>query len=241
MEKNPLIEELRNLAQQEDVLAVSKEISELKARFDDFILEEERKEQVAALDAQVKGEEYEPKDLRPVKEEFYTLYNAYRESRKALQAAKEAAEAENLRQKRSLISRLKEVIEKEENIGAAYNAYKEIHESWKKVGDIAREKRDEIQREYSRLLEDFFYNMKIYRELKEHDLKRNLQLKEGIIAQLEGLRNNPSIKEVESLIKTIQNEWEEVGPVPNEEWEKLKEAYWEHVKAVYEKINQFYE
>lgn len=47
MENNALIEELIILVQNEDALAVSREINELKTRFDDFILEEERKDQVA--------------------------------------------------------------------------------------------------------------------------------------------------------------------------------------------------
>lgn len=241
METNALIEELKTLAQNEDALSVSREVNELKARFDDFILEEERKEQVAALDAEVKGEEHEPKDLKAVKNAFYELYNIYRERRKEQADAKNALESQNLKQKRDLLTRLKDVIEKEENIGVAYNAYKEIHEAWKNIGDIAREKRDEIQKEYSKLLEDFFYNMKIYRELKEHDLKRNLQLKQNVIEQLEVLKNNSSIKEVEAALKALQNEWEEIGPVVNEEWENLKTKYWENVRSIYERVNAFYD
>jgi hypothetical protein len=241
METNALIEELKTIAQNEDALAVSREVNELKARFDDFMLEEERKEQVAALDAEVKGEEYEPKDLKPIKNAFYELYNIYRERRKEQAEAKNALESQNLKQKKDLLTRLKEVIEKEENIGVAYNAYKEIHETWKNVGDIAREKRDEIQKEYSKLLEDFFYNMKIYRELKDHDLKRNLQLKQAVVDQLESLKNNASLKEVEAALKALQNEWEEIGPVVNEEWENLKAKYWEHVRNLYERINAFYD
>ena len=241
METIALIEELKNLAQNEDALAVSREVNELKARFDDFMLEEERKEQVAALDAEVKGEDHEPKDLKAIKDAFYEIYGIYRERRKEQADAKNALEAENLKQKKNLIARLKDVIEKEENIGVAYNAYKEIHEAWKAVGDIAREKRDEIQKEYSKLLEDFFYNMKIYRELKEHDLKRNSQLKHHVVEQLEALKNNASIKEVEASLKALQNEWEEIGPVLNEEWETLKAKYWENVRAIYERINAFYD
>ena len=45
---------------------------------------------------------------------------------------------------------------------------------------------------------------------------------------------------MESALKTLQNEWEEIGPVLNDEWEKLKVHYWDSVRAVYEKINQFY-
>lgn len=241
MENNALIEELKNLAQNENALAVNREVNELKARFDDFILEEERKDQVAALEAQVKGEEYEPKDFKPVKDAFYELYAIYRERRKEQVDAKNAIETANLKQKQSLINRLKEVIEKEENIGVAYNSYKEIHEAWKAIGDIAREKRDEIQHEYSRLLEDFFYNMKIYRELKEHDLKRNYQLKLDVITQLEALKQHESIREVEQTLKSLQNDWEEIGPVINEEWENLKAKYWENVRAIYDRINSFYD
>jgi hypothetical protein len=241
MENNTLIEELKTLAQNDDALAVNREVNELKVRFDDYILEEERKDQVAALEAQVQGEEYEPKDFKPVKDAFFELYNIYRERRKEQVDARNAIESENLKQKRSLINRLKEVIEKEENIGVAFTAYKEIHEAWKKVGDIARDKRDEIQHEYSRLLEDFFYNMKIYRELKEHDLKRNYQLKLDVIAQLEALKNTESIREVEAALKTLQNEWEGIGPVINDEWENLKAKYWENVRTIYDRINAFYD
>ena len=151
-------------------------------------------------------------------------------------------ETENLRQKKALIERLKEVIENEEKIGTAFNSYKEIHETWKKIGDIPRDKRDEIQKEYSRLLEMFFYTIKIYKELKEHDVKRNLQLKQDLIFKLKNLRNSQlSLRDLEATLRTLQDEWEEIGPVPNEEWEEVKKAYWDVVRSVYEKINSHYE
>ena len=241
MEIQQLIDDLKTLALQEDVLAVSREINEIKSKFDDQLLEIERKDQVASMEAEVNGEVYEPIDIKPLKEEFYALYNAYRESKTAVLKAKETEEKGNLNQKKALIERLKHIIQNEENIGAAFKAFKEIHEAWKNVGDIAREKRNDIQHEYSKLLEQFNYQISIYRELKEHDLKRNLQLKEALIAQLEALAKSESVRDLESMIKALQNEWEEVGPVPNEEWEKLKDLYWKHVRTVYDRINVHYE
>jgi len=241
MENNVWIIELKDLTQKEDALAISRDVNELKSRFEDYILEEERKVQVASMEAKEAGVELEAIDFRPLKDAFYEVYNEYKARRKVMIDARNLLESENLKLKRNLINRLKEVIEKEENIGIAYSSYKEIHEAWKKVGDIAREKRDEVQHEYSRLLEDFFYNMKIYRELKEHDLKRNLQLKMDVVAQLEVLKNQESIKEVEGSLKALQNEWEEIGPVVNEEWEALKAKYWEQVRAIYDRVNVFYD
>ncbi|TNF49466.1 MAG: DUF349 domain-containing protein [Bacteroidetes bacterium] len=241
MEENKLIEELKGLSQQEDILSVSREVNELKTRFEDYILEEERKQQIASMEAQEKGEEIELIDLKPLKDEFYEIYNDFREKRKQLKAQKDAEETEHLKQKKALIAKLQEIILHEENIGSAFNAYKEIHDKWKTIGDIPREKRDEIQKEYSKLLEQFFYNIKIYKELKDHDLKRNTQLKTEIIQQLEELKNVSSIKELESALKSLQNDWDEIGPVINEEWETLKNKYWENVRSLYEKIHQFYD
>ncbi len=240
METNHFIQEITTLLQADDLLSIGKEAQELKGKFDDFILEEERKEQVNQLNAAETGEAYEVKDFTEIKEAFYTQYSAFKAKRNEQKTLKDALEKENLRHKKSLIEKLQEVIENEENIGAAYNAQKEIHETWKKIGDIPRDKRDEIQRDYSRMLEIFFHNMKIYRELKDHDYHRNTQLKLALINQLEMLKNSANIKDMESALRTLQNEWEEIGPVQNEEWEKLKTNYWDAVRAVYEKINQFY-
>lgn len=241
MEKNTFIEELEKLTQNEDVLMASREVNELKVRFDDYILEEERKDQVALLNAQAEGIAYDSIDFKPFKDAFYEIYSVNKAKRKEVIDAKNAVETENLKAKKALMTQLKDVIENEENIGAAYGAYKEIHEKWKAIGDIPREQRDQIQQDYSRLLEVFFYNMKIYRELKDHDLKRNYQLKLAIVEQLEQLKNKQSIRDIETSLKTIQNEWEEVGPVANEDWEKLKDNYWASVREIYEKINLFYD
>lgn len=241
MEKAGLLESLKNLVQQEDVLAVAREVSELRNQFEDVVLEEDRQFQVKQLEAQEKGEPVEERVSDPVREEFYQLYNEFRERKNNQQRVKKDAEEANLRRKKALLERLKEVVEKEENIGAAMTAYKEIHDEWKEVGDIPREKRQDIQSEYSRLLETFFYHIKIYRELREHDLHRNHQLKLDVIRRIQELSTVPQVKDVEQAIKTLQNEWDETGPVSNDTWESLKNSYWDAVRAVYARIQVFYD
>jgi hypothetical protein len=242
MENLNFQEQLENLVKSEDLIVIGREVNALKVQFEDFILEAERVQQVNQLEAQERGETYEQIDYKSHKETFYSVYKAFQDSRKKQIEIKSALENENFKQKRALINRLKEVIEAEENIGSAFNAYKEIHETWKKIGDIPREKRDETQKEYSRLLEIFFYNIKIYRELKDHDYKRNFQLKEDVIFRLKQLRTkNLPVRELEASLRSLQDEWEEIGPVNNEDWESLKKNYWDSVKTIYEKINVHYE
>jgi len=242
MELTVFIDRINELLVQEDLIGLGKESFALRNEFEDALLSSEGADQVAFLKAQEEGIRVEKTDYSPLKDQFYSLFKEFTDKRKKQLEIKSALESENLRLKKGLIERLKEVIANEEKIGSAFNSYKEIHETWKKIGDIPRDKRDEIQKEYSRLLEMFFYNIKIYKELKEHDFKRNLQLKQDLIFKLKNLRNSSlSLRDLEASLRSLQDEWEEIGPVPNDDWEEVKKAYWDVVRGVYEKINTHYE
>lgn len=242
MEEKSFIDELNALLGQEDVLAVSREVNELKIRFEDFIIEEERKQQVASIEAKENGEHIEEDGaLSEFKEKFRELFGAYREKRKKIVDEKNQVESDNLKKKKVLIGRLRELIEKEENIGTAFSAHKEINVAWKEIGDIPREKRQEVQQEYGRLLEDFFYNMKIYREIKDYDFKKNYDLKKELIERIKQLAQMESVKEVESTLKLLQNEWDDLGPTKQELWEEIKEEYWTSVKSVYDRVRSHYD
>ena len=237
-----LLEQLIAFESQDDLIAIGREINEVKINFEDHLMEAERVQQIAVLDAAEKGEPIEPIDFTDIKNEFITRYKAIQEQRKQQISLKDTLERENLKLKKGLLDELKRIIESEEHIASAFQSYKNIHETWKKVGDIPRDHRDGIQKEYARLLEIFFYTMRIYREIKDHDYKRNLQLKQKVLHKLQQLRNEEEdLKSVEQQLRVLQDEWEEIGPVQNEEWELIKPKYWETVRQIYEKINVHYE
>tara|TARA_B110000459_G_scaffold29820_1_gene30129 strand:+ start:4565 stop:6253 length:1689 start_codon:yes stop_codon:yes gene_type:complete len=240
--ENEFVSKLKTFLLEEDALSVSREIGQLKTEFDDWLFHSEGKQQVETLKAKDEGKEIEQIDFSIVKEEFHTLFSKYKETKKQQIELKNKLESENLKLKMSLISDLKSLVENEENIGTAFNGYNSIQDTWKKIGDIPRDKRDSIQKEYSRLRELFFHNITIYKELKEHDYKRNAQRKEKLIMQLQTMRNETDqIKELEKSLRLYQDEWEDVGPVHKDEWEGLKTSYWEVVRSIYDKINKYYE
>ena len=240
--ENEFIIKLNELLQQEDLLSISKEVSQLKGSFDDWLLHSEGKQQVETLKAKEEGETIEQIDYAIIKAQFSELFKTYKDAKKQQLEIKNKLELENLKLKKNLITELKDLVENEENIGTAFNGYNTIQDTWKKIGDIPRDKRDEIQKEYSRLRELFFHNITIYKELKENDYKRNTQLKEKIIVELQTLRNeSESIRELEKKLRIGQDEWEDIGPVQHEQWEGLKSSYWEVVRSIYDKINRHYE
>ncbi|MEY3682823.1 MAG: hypothetical protein RLZZ289_1357, partial [Bacteroidota bacterium] len=242
MDLQQQIAQIQNLLAQEDLVQLGREAGQIKQLFEDQLIELERIEQVKRLEAQDKSEHYDEVDYTSLKEEFFALYQEFNAKRKAQQQLQQTLEQQNLKLKKDLIIRLKEVIDNEEKIGTAFQSYKDIHETWKKIGAIPREQRESIQKEYSRLLEIFFYNIKIYKELKENDYRRNKQLKEDLIFKLKQLRvAQVSNRDLEAQLHALQDEWEEIGPVLNEDWETMKVAYWDAVRSIYDKINEHYE
>ena len=240
--KNELIEKLITYVAEEDLISNIREVNQLKVEFDDWLLKAEGQQQVETLKAKDVGKQIEQIDFSIFKERFYSLYGNYKENRKKQIEIKNQLEDENLRQKKVLITELKNLVENEENIGSAFKSFNSIQDTWKKIGDLPRSKRDEVQKEYSRLREMFFYNINMYREIKEHDYKRNFQLKKEIIFKLQSIRNSENqIKEIERGLRLLQDEWEDIGPVSNDEWEGLKSSYWEAVRSIYDKINKHYD
>jgi hypothetical protein len=271
MEKIELIERLKALVSQEDLLALNKEAHELKAKFAHILMAEEKanvqeseseeteeentesEENAEAQDTEAATEETAEEateelqetvaaiDADPLNAEFDALYETFKARHKEQVEAKRAIEQTNLEAKKVLIERLRKLIQEEENIGVAFNTQKEIQEQWREVGDIPRDLRQDIQGEYSRLLEQFYYNIGIYKELREHDLKRNQQLKEDIIDKLKKLGQNANLQEVETELKVLQHEWEDIGGTFQEVWEELKASYWSIVKSLYDRIRNHYE
>lgn len=246
------IEKIKEYADHQELLKIGRDVNELRTKFEDYLLEEERKAQVAVLEAKdTEDSELINKvtettkntlvELALLKDNFYETYTVYQEKRKSVSEEKSNNEKKNLSEKMALISQLRETVTSDENISSAFASLKEIQEKWKTIGDIPREKRNEIQVEFSHLLDDFFYNIKIYRDLKDHDFHRNAQLKHELIDKLKELGKQNKIKEIEVQLKALQNDWNDVGPVPNEEWESIKELYWTEVRSIYNKINRFYD
>jgi hypothetical protein len=146
----------------------------------------------------------------------------------------------NLLVRQDIVARINDLSKISDNVGAAVKMLQELQSQWKETGPVSPHKYKELQAEYSKAVENFYYNLKIFRELQEHDLKKNFELKEELIGKIRGVAGLENIKEAERLIKVYRNDWEDIGPVPNEKWETLKGEYRKALDDVYTKIKAFY-
>lgn len=171
---------------------------------------------------------------------FESLIDRYTKLKKEADAKVASEQSKNLLIRQEIIAKIRDLSQLSENVGAAVRKLQELQTQWKETGPVSSHKYKEIQADYSRAVEDIYYNLKIFRDLQEHDLKKNLEHKTEIIEKLKGLHSLENIKEAERLIKIYRNEWDEIGPVPNGKWETLKHDYKTVLDETYLKIKGHY-
>jgi len=237
MNKIEILKKLLALIKTGEIIEIGSEIDKLKKAFEAIYSSEQKESDSQKKDTdngEVKAEsEKLNKDIR-------AAFELYKKKKTDYYAFIKAEEEKNLILKKEIIADFTKLIENEENLGKLFGTVKEIRERWNIIGAIPQDKHNKIQAEYSKLSEKFSYNIDIYKELKENDLKKNYSLKNQIIHKAKALLEEKKIKEVERSLRKLQNEWDEVGPTFKEHWEKLKEEYWSTVKELYAKIKLHY-
>lgn len=241
MTKKEIFDRLIELKEETDHKVLQKEIKNLSEKFYAITNEEDK-------ELQIKNNESENEELITLPEEEVKMNEQIQEEltalkvrRNELKDAKDNEEKENLSKKQVLLKRFQVLLQEEENIGTLYNTIKEIREEWKGIGDIPKAKYQDIQSQFSQLNELFNYNVNIYKELKENDLKKNYSLKNQLIHKAKELLEQSSLGKLDKGVKEIQNEWEEIGPTFTEHWETIKEEYWGTIRAIYDKIKDLRE
>jgi len=237
MNKIEILTKLLALIKTGQILEIGSEIDKLKKAFEAIYNSEQKESDSQEKDTnndEVKAEsEKLNKDIR-------AAFESYKKKKKDYYTFIKMEEEKNLILKKEIIADFTKLIENEKNLGKLFGTIKEIRERWNIIGAIPQDKHNKIQAEYSKLSEEFSYNIDIYKELKENDLKKNYSLKNQIIHRAKALLEEKKIKEVEKSLRKLQNEWDEVGPTFKEHWEKLKEEYWSTVKELYAKIKSHY-
>ena len=171
---------------------------------------------------------------------FAELMSQFNEGRKKWEEQKAHQLQINLDVKKKIIEDLEKLAENEQHIGHAFERFNELKEKWRATGPVPSNEYRELQTKYSYAIERFFYHINIYKSLKEYDLQKNLQLKHEMIDKVKKLEDNKNIKEVRDLIAAYTKDWDEIGPTFQHEWEKVRDEFWEHVRAIHKKIGDHF-
>ncbi len=165
---------------------------------------------------------------------FNELFDIYKQKRAIFLENPEKEKLVNLEKKKQILEDLKNLIASEETLKKTYDDFKELQERWKEIGMVPKSEVNNLWQNYHFLVEKFFDKVKINKELKDLDLKKNLEQKIELCEKAEELLLENSIIKSFKELQRLHEQWKEIGPVPADKNEDL----WERFKSTTDKINQ---
>ncbi len=233
--KSELVDLMREMATR-PIEDVKDEVQAIKAAFFALRREEMAKEKEDFLANGNEESDFTPKedaDENNLKE----LLNVLKERRNEYNAAQEANREANLEKKRQIIALINEIANDPDNINRQFNRVKQLQQEFKDAGEVPATADTEVWKEFQRATERFYDVLKVNRELRDYDFKKNLELKQQLCEEAEALDEETDIVTAFRKLQELHNNWREIGPVAKE----IREELWARFKAASSAINKKYQ
>ncbi|MFI3248684.1 MAG: DUF349 domain-containing protein [Rikenellaceae bacterium] len=162
------------------------------------------------------------------------LIRNYRIRRDAHLAEQDQLRDLNLRTKLQIIEELKELTESDETLDHTFTKFRELQERWRATGQVPIQNMKDVWERYHLYTENFYAVIKINRELRDLDLKKNLEAKTQLCEAAEALLSIENPIDAFQKLQPLHDQWRETGPVDAE----FKESIWLRFKEASSVINK---
>ncbi len=162
------------------------------------------------------------------------LFAQYRDKRNEYMAGLDREKEENYKTKLQIIEELKELIGGSETLNATFNTFRDLQKRWKETGPVPQTHLKDLWETYNLYVENFYNFIKINKELRDLDLKKNYEIKLQLCEDAEALLLEPSVITAFHKLQKLHEQWRETGPVANE----YKDQLWERFREASTKINK---
>ena len=217
----------KQLMEDADRMSRSKEAESIKSAFYKLLLKMKSEAGEAADTVEDAFEE--------VEENFKSLYADYKRERNEFIKKQEAEKAENLTVKQAIIEELKGLVESQEEVN--FPAFRELQDRWRSAGPVPAANFRDLNDTYQFYVEKFYDMVKIGRDLRDLDFKKNLEAKEAFCAAAEKLAENENVVAAFNELQKLHEQWKDFGPVAKE----YREDIWNRFKAATSVINKKYQ
>ncbi len=168
---------------------------------------------------------------------FKSLYNDYKKERAEYNRQQESERENNYKLKLAVIEDLKALVEKQEDVSATFPAFREIQARWRAVGPVPVQNFRDVNDSYQYYVEKFYDMVKINRDLRDLDFRKNLEAKQAFCEAAEKLSENENVVEAFHELQKLHEQWKEFGPVAKE----FRDSIWERFRAATSVINKKYQ
>lgn len=170
-----------------------------------------------------------------------TLLNDFKLKKAAALEAKEVRRRENLAIKQDILEELRKIADDSDNINKYYNEFQELSKRFREINDIPATHVNELWKNFQKYTEKFYDLLKINKELRDYDFKKNQEHKEMLCSEAEALTTENDVIAAFRRLQELHEDWRQTGPVaPNmreELWNRFKDAS----TAVNKRHQQFFE
>jgi len=231
--KEELVALFGKLLEEQPVQSLRRDVEAIKIAFYRLRRSEVENARRAFLEEGGAEEEFTP-SVDGAEVRLKEFFKEYRRRRDEFIANLEAEKEQNLKTKLAIIDELKELVDSDETLNNTFAKFRELQQRWKETGPVPLQRVKDLWETYNLHVENFYNFIKINKELRDLDLKKNYESKVLLCEQAEALVLEPSVVEAFHKLQKLHDEWRETGPVANE----FKESLWERFKAASSRINR---
>ena len=179
----------------------------------------------------------EPVSVNPfaeIERGFKDLYSQYKAKRAVYTQELEKNKEENYQEKLAVIEDLKNLVEASEDLKETFPRFREIQNRWRAIGPVPQPKVKDLYDTYQHYVEKFYDYVKINKEFRDLDFKKNLEAKEVLCEKAEALSEEEDVVGAFRTLQKLHEQWKELGPVSKE----FRDSIWERFRAATAVINK---
>ena len=165
---------------------------------------------------------------------FKDLYSQYKVKRAAFTQEQEKNKEENYQEKLAVIEDLKALVEASEDLKETFPKFREIQNRWRAIGPVPQARVKDLYDTYQHYVEMFYDYVKINKEFRDLDFKKNLEAKEKLCLRAEALAEEEDVVGAFRTLQKLHEQWKELGPVSKE----FRDSIWERFRAATAVINK---
>ena len=215
----------------EDAMTRYKEAEAIKSAFYRLIARMRIENEGSPVDPQAQ------EALENAEQNFKAMYADYKKDRAEYNRAQDEMREANLAAKKAIIEELKALTEGQDDVSSCFPAFRELQNRWKEAGPVPAQSYRDINDSYQFQVEKFYDMIKINRDLRDLDFRKNLEAKIALCEQAEALSQREDVVEAFKELQKYHEQWKEYGPVSKE----YREDIWNRFKAATAVVNKKYQ
>lgn len=165
------------------------------------------------------------------------LLNGIKERRGEYNAQQEAQREKNLQEKQEILAQLQQIVADVDTVNKQYAQVQQLQQRFKEIGEVPPQYDKSLWKSFQKEIELYYDLLKVNKELRDYDFKKNLEIKEKLCVEAERLSDLTDIISAYKSMQVLRDTWRSTGPVAKE----LRNSIWERFKVATTTISKNYQ